>query len=284
MCGCLADPWKAPPVSTWRASQKALSEVVSPAGTTGGYLPGGLRAESEMAGTGTLTLNSGLPALKTISAHLSSLQTGISIQRSLISPFLGFLSYLIQSSVEFDIYNVLGLFNREGNGTHSSTLAWKIPWVEQPGRLQSMGSLKVRHDWATSLWLFTFMYWRRKGNPLQCSCLENPRDWEAWWAAVYGVAQSQTQLKWLSSSSRAVEGISQVALLVKNLPANARDLRIAGAVPGLVRSPGGEHGNPLQHSCLENHMDRGAWRATVHRVSKSRTWLKWLICMHTRAI
>ena len=45
---------------------------------------------------------------------------------------------------------------------HSSTLAWKIPWVEKPGRLQSMGSLKVRHDWVTSLSLFTFMHWRRK--------------------------------------------------------------------------------------------------------------------------
>ena len=49
--------------------------------------------------------------------------------------------------------------------THSSTLAWKIPWMEEPGRLQSMGSLKVRYDWATSLSLFTFMHWRRKWQP-----------------------------------------------------------------------------------------------------------------------
>ena len=54
---------------------------------------------------------------------------------------------------------------REGNGTHSSTLAWKIIWIEEPGRLQSMGSLRVRHDWATSLSLFTFMHWRRKWQP-----------------------------------------------------------------------------------------------------------------------
>ena len=132
---------------------------------------------------------------------------------------------------------------------HSSTLAWKIPWMEEPGGLQSMGSLRVGHDWATSLWLFTFMHWRRKWQPtpvflpgesqgqgslvgcslwgrtesdtterlhfhfllscigegngslLQCSCLENPRDGGAQWAAVYGVSQSQTRLKWLSSSS-----------------------------------------------------------------------------------
>ena len=49
--------------------------------------------------------------------------------------------------------------------THSSTLAWQIPWTEEPGRLQSMGSLGVRHNWATSLSLFTFMHWRRKWQP-----------------------------------------------------------------------------------------------------------------------
>ena len=48
---------------------------------------------------------------------------------------------------------------------HSSTLAWKIPWTEEPGRLQSMGLLRVGHDWATSLWLFPFMHWRRKWQP-----------------------------------------------------------------------------------------------------------------------
>ena len=82
--------------------------------------------------------------------------------------------------------------------THSSTLAWKIPWMEEPGGLQSMGSQRVEHNWATSLSLFTFMHWRRT---LQCSCLENPMNGGAWWAAVYGVAQSQTRLKRLSSSS-----------------------------------------------------------------------------------
>ena len=87
---------------------------------------------------------------------------------------------------------------------HSSTLAWRIPWMEKPGRLQSMGSLRVGHDWETSLSLFTFMIGEGNGNPLQCSCLENPRDGGAWWAAVYGVAQSWTQLKRLSSSIKPV--------------------------------------------------------------------------------
>ena len=133
---------------------------------------------------------------------------------------------------------------------YSSTFAQKILWMEEPGTLQSMGSLGVRHHRATSLSLFTFMHWRRKwqptpvflpgecqgrgslvgcrlwghrvgldwsdlapaaadvyigegnGNPLQCSCLENPRDGGAWWAAVYGVAQSRTRLTRLSSSSK----------------------------------------------------------------------------------
>ena len=84
---------------------------------------------------------------------------------------------------------------------HSSTLAWKIPWTEEPGGPQSMELLRVGHDWATSLWLFTFMHWRRNGNPLQCSCLENPRDGGAWWASICGVAQSRTRLKRLSNSS-----------------------------------------------------------------------------------
>ena len=85
--------------------------------------------------------------------------------------------------------------------SHSSTLAWKILWTEEPGRLQSMG--RWRSD--RTKWLhFHFSLsciGEGNGNPLQCSCLENPRDGGAWWAAVYGVAQSLTWLKWLSSSS-----------------------------------------------------------------------------------
>ena len=86
---------------------------------------------------------------------------------------------------------------------HSSTLAWKIPWMEEPGRLQCMGSLRIGHNWATSLSLSCIG--KGNGNPLQCSCLENPRDGGAWWAAVYGVAQSRTRLKWLSSNYKTKE-------------------------------------------------------------------------------
>ena len=87
---------------------------------------------------------------------------------------------------------------------HSSTFAWKIPWTEEPGRLQSMGLLESD---TTERLHFDFSLSRigeAKGNPLQCSCLENPRDGGAWWVAIYGVTQSQTRLKQLSSSSSSM--------------------------------------------------------------------------------
>ena len=84
---------------------------------------------------------------------------------------------------------------------HSSTLAWKIPWMEEPGRLQFMGSQRVRTTERLHFHFLLSCIGEGNGNPLQCSCLENPRDGGAWWAAISGVAQSQTQLKQLSSSS-----------------------------------------------------------------------------------
>ena len=93
------------------------------------------------------------------------------------------------------------IWDHKAIAPHSSALAWKIPWTEEPGGLQSMGSLGVGHDWATSLSLFTFLHWRRKWQPTPVFLLENPRDGGAWWAAVYGVTQGQTRLKRLRSSS-----------------------------------------------------------------------------------
>ena len=71
--------------------------------------------------------------------------------------------------------------------------------------------------------------------------------------------------------------------VVNNPPPNAGDVRVVGSIPGLGRSPGGEHGSPLQYSCLENPMDRRAWQATVHRVAESWTGLKQL-SMHACCI
>ena len=94
-------------------------------------------------------------------------------------------------------------------------------------------------------------------NPLQCSCLENPRDGRACWAAIYGVAQSRTRLKRLSSSSSSSGSDG------KESACNVGDLSL---IPGSGRSIGGGNGNPLQYSCLEN-----SWQATVHGVTKSWT-------------
>ena len=93
------------------------------------------------------------------------------------------------------------LIMEKAMATHSSTLAWKIPLTEEPGGLQSMGLLRVGQDWATSLSLFLSRIGEGNGDPLLCSCLENPRGGGAWWAAVYGVAQSRTRQKRLSSNS-----------------------------------------------------------------------------------
>ena len=81
---------------------------------------------------------------------------------------------------------------------HSSTLAWKIPWMEERGGLQSMGLLRVGHDWVASLSLFTLMHWRRKWQPTPVFLPGESQGQGACWAAVYGVPQSRTRLKWLS--------------------------------------------------------------------------------------
>ena len=94
------------------------------------------------------------------------------------------------------------------------------------------------------------------------------------------VNQLHSNIKWKVLKKKKIkymekQGISQV-LVVKNLLANAGDIRDAGLIPELGRSPGGGHDNPLQYSCLENPRDRGSWWATVHRVAQSWTRLKQL--------
>ena len=89
----------------------------------------------------------------------------------------------------------------EGNGTPLQYFAWKIPWMEELGRLQSMGPLRVAHDWVTSLSLFTFMHWRRKWQPTPVFLPGESQGRGSLVAAVCRITQSWTWLKWLSSSS-----------------------------------------------------------------------------------
>ena len=91
---------------------------------------------------------------------------------------------------------------------HSSTFAWKILWMEEPGGLQSMGSLESDTTERLHFHFSLSGIGEGNGNPLQCSCLENPRDGEAWWAAVSGVTQSWTRLKRLSSRCTPKECLS----------------------------------------------------------------------------
>ena len=107
---------------------------------------------------------------------------------------------------------------------HSSTLAWKIPWLEEPGRLQSMGSLTTnRLHFHVSLACIG----EGNGTPLQCSCLENPRDRGARWAAVYGAAQSRTRLMRLSSSSRSKPFTATIMAAQLSLKRGQAEIRAA---------------------------------------------------------
>ena len=135
---------------------------------------------------------------------------------------------------------------------HSSTFAWKIPWTKEPGRLQSMGSLES--DRTERLHFHVLLSCIGEGNdhPLQCSCLENPRDGGAWWAAVYGVAQSWTRLKQLSSSN-------SVTILWFIHPVPYFCISVTSEYVYIDNMCGEGNGTPLQYSCLENPMDGGAW-------------------------
>ena len=115
------------------------------------------------------------------------------------------------------------------------------------------------------------------GYPLQYSSLGKLTDRRAWWATVHRV--HRVGHSWVTDT---FTWASQVALVVKNLPANAGGVRDTGSVSGLGRFVGGGRGNPLQYSCLENPMDTRTWQVTIHRVAQTRTQLKWL-STHTRA-
>ena len=114
---------------------------------------------------------------------------------------LSILGHCLLTSCSGINFTFLYPFTEKAMAPHSSTLAWKIPWMEGLVGCSPWG----RKESDTTEWLYFHFslscIGEGNGNPPQCSCLENPRDGGGWWAAVYGVAQSQTWLKRLSSSS-----------------------------------------------------------------------------------
>ena len=138
------------------------------------------------------------------------------------------------------ILHLIKLYKEKAMAPHSSTLAWKIPWVEEPGKLQSMGSLRVGHDWGTSLSFFTFMHWRRKWQPTPVFFHGGSQGWGAWWAAIYGIAQSWTWLKWLSSK---LCNHRKLANLIKQITALPNSMKLRHAVWGHQRQTG--HGGEV---------------------------------------
>ena len=176
---------------------------------------------------------------------------------------------------------------------HSSPLAWKIPWMEKPGRLQSMGSPRVGHHWETSLSLFTFMHWRRKWQP----------------TPVFLSGECHGQRGLVGYSLRGCKELDTTKQLTRRrqwhptlvlLPGKSHGRRsLVGCSPwGHQESDMTEHlhfhfslscigegnGNPLQCSCLENPRDGGAWRAAVYGAAQSWTRLKRISSTSSRTL
>ena len=144
--------------------------------------------------------------------------------------------------------------------THLSTLAWKIPRMEKPSRLQSMGSQRVRHSLGTKQHRASLG--GSEGLTLGSGALNCP--WKH-------VCPTEDQ----NCSGNTVNLLCNIWRVVCTYSVSACYAGDLGSISGSGRSPGGGHGNPLQYSCLENPRVRRAWWATVHRVTKRRTQLKW---------
>ena len=159
------------------------------------------------------------------------------------------------------------LIPQKGRVTHFSIFTWKIPRTVEPGRLWSIRSQRVRQDW--SCLACTLFPKRSEQSPrARFSLLSSfplniflfPLSTQSW----PGYDSSSISFKILPNLLSKM-----LTQMVKNLPA-VGDL---ASIPGVGRSPGEGNGYPLQCSCLENYMDRGAWQATVQGVAKSQAWL-----------
>ena len=157
--------------------------------------------------------------------------------------------------------------------THSSTLVWKIPWTEEPGRLQSMGPQRVGHDWATSL---SYSCWEGFVSSslvmltlgFNCDFIPTCACGLSTEVCSWGYMKDLLLPKW-------EPGVDAVQLFGSQGPWKHQVLREIGVLGSCKYGALEGYDNPLQYSCLENPLDREAWQATVHRVAKSWIWLKW---------
>ena len=136
---------------------------------------------------------------------------------------------------------------------HSSTLAWKIPWMEGLVGCSPWGCYELDLTKRLHFHFSLSCIGEGTGNPLQYYCLENPRDGGAWWAAVYGVAQSRTWPKWLSNSSSRINQGFPCSSDGKESACKAGDM---DSIPHSGRSPGEGNGNPLVFLPGESHGQR----------------------------
>ena len=151
-------------------------------------------------------------------------------------------------------------------------------WTGKPGVLQSMGSQRVGHNWATELSILKTMFPPKNwtillclGIPSLCKLLlPTTKDLKARYLLFLKLSD---YCAYVCTETLKTSGGFPSGSVVKNPPANAGDTSL---IPGLERSPGVGNGNPLQYSCLENPIDRGTWRATVHGVTKELDSTQWL--------
>ena len=172
-----------------------------------------------------------------------------------------------------------------GMEIHSSILAWRISWTEESGGLHSMGLQRVGHNWATNTT-------HTHTHTICCSVVSNslrPHElqhsrppcppptpgvhlasptWQLGGKFFFNL-EIEMNIYWVPNVSWGFPG----GTVIKNPPANARDARDMGSIPGSERSPGVGNTNPLQYACLKNSMGRGAQRVIVHGVAKSQSWL-----------
>ena len=164
---------------------------------------------------------------------------------------------------------------------HEFEQVWEMVRTGKPGTLQSMELQRVAHDWVDHTTRQEYSNGWPFPSPVDLPKAGIKPASPAWQVHSLPLSHlgSSSYITYCSVNYRA----SLVALVVKNLPANTGDVKDPGSVPGLGQGCGGRHGNLLQYSCLENLIDRGVWWATIHRVAKSWSYLKWL-SMHACSV